>query len=305
MDLIISNIERPFSYTRANPGHKPGSEEKEQPGSRGQSPGPEERGTNEAQDTSPASLVGLYVISDILSSSSTSGVRHAWRYRQLFETALRSRKVFEGLGLLGEKLHWGRLRAEKWRRSIKLVLGLWEGWCVFPSEAHEALVDSFENPPTLRKEEKVADDSAKKGRWKTVDAATAKAADEPDAQSVLVQGRHTAPAAAADGSARAGNGGGQRMAGPAEDGETDASEYTDDEDPRPGVPGRGRHRRRADSRKRPDVALVGGRRGAPDPGEDTAPAVCGTREAAAAEAPSRKRARPVDMFAGSDSEGND
>ncbi|KMP07838.1 hypothetical protein CIHG_02805 [Coccidioides immitis H538.4] len=82
--------------------------------------------SKEKLDKSPAKLVGLYIISDILSSSSTSGVRHAWRYRQLFETALKNHKVFEHLGRLEKELGWGRLKVEKWRRSIGNLLGLWE-----------------------------------------------------------------------------------------------------------------------------------------------------------------------------------
>ncbi|KAH6617000.1 hypothetical protein F5144DRAFT_623839 [Chaetomium tenue] len=118
-------------------------------------------------------LLGLYVISDILSSSSTSGIRHAWRYRQLFEAALRSRKTFEMLGLMADRLNWGRLRADKWKRSVGLVLSLWEGWCVFPVETHEAFVSSFENPPVLKKQAGTLEMEHKTGRWKTVEAAPA------------------------------------------------------------------------------------------------------------------------------------
>jgi U2-associated protein SR140 len=134
---------------------------------------------SENTDASAATLVGLYVVSDILSSSSTSSVRHAWRYRQLLETALRSRKVFERLGMMAEKLGWGRLRAEKWKRSVTLVLNLWEGWCVFPVESHALFVSAFENPPSLKAQEKV-DDSSKKGKWKVVEAnQTAPTTSEP------------------------------------------------------------------------------------------------------------------------------
>ncbi|EAQ84951.1 hypothetical protein CHGG_08965 [Chaetomium globosum CBS 148.51] len=120
-----------------------------------------------------AQLLGLYVISDILSSSSTSGIRHAWRYRQLFEAALRSRRTFEMLGLMADRLNWGRLRADKWKRSVGLVLSLWEGWCVFPVETHEAFVSSFENPPVLKKQAGTLEMGHKTGRWKTVEAAPA------------------------------------------------------------------------------------------------------------------------------------
>ncbi|KAI5464692.1 hypothetical protein BGZ63DRAFT_159733 [Mariannaea sp. PMI_226] len=185
VDMIVSNIATPFVFTSANPDKK--SESKDAQPSAGQ----DEGSTNEGVDISAASLVGLYVVNDILSSSSTSGVRHAWRFRQLFETALRDGKIFETLGLMPEKLKWGRLRVDKWKRSVGLVLNLWEGWCVFPNETHELFVRNFESPPSLNTEDKT-DDGEKKGKWKTVDASHA---DERDASA---PSEHMLPISAAE-----------------------------------------------------------------------------------------------------------
>ncbi|KIW53109.1 hypothetical protein PV05_08705 [Exophiala xenobiotica] len=132
------------------------------------------------KDTSPASLLGLYIISDILSSSASAGVRHAWRYRSLFETKLRLQNVFPILGRVPRDLNWGKLKAEKWRRSVQNILGLWEGWCVFPGPVHEAFVEGFLNPPLTPKEiaekeemeraaEKEQRDREKVSRWRSVD----------------------------------------------------------------------------------------------------------------------------------------
>lgn len=165
VDIIVSNVEKPFCLTAANPERK--REAKEQ---KGQST--EEGAAAEASDSSAARLVALYVISDILSCSSTSGVRHAWRYRQLVEVALRERNVFETLGGLAERLGWGRLRAEKWKRSVGLVLNLWEGWCVFPAESQTLFVNGFENPPVAKPDEAAAgegEEGVDKRRWKVVD----------------------------------------------------------------------------------------------------------------------------------------
>ncbi|KAK3682497.1 hypothetical protein B0T22DRAFT_285757 [Podospora appendiculata] len=177
VDMIVSNIESPFVYTTANPDHEKEAKEKDGQDecSRGTSPAAaaaaaDDKTVADAVDTSAARLLGLYVISDILSSSSTSGIRHAWRYRQLFETALRSRKTFEMLGMMADKLNWGRLRAEKWKRSIGLVLSLWESWCVFPVETQEFFVSSFENPPLLKKQAAENETEKKSSRWKTVEA---------------------------------------------------------------------------------------------------------------------------------------
>ncbi|KAK6082875.1 coatamer subunit protein [Seiridium cupressi] len=192
VDLIVANIQKPLGFTSANPEHKQNTHTDQDGGSKGveidQStpvPDDKERATNnELLDTGAASLVGVYVVSDILSSSATSGVRHSWRFRQLFESALRERKVFEHLGQTAERLNWGRLRADKWKRSVGLILSLWEGWCVFPAESQEHFVKSFEHPPSLAAKNNTEsnqaandEESEKKagGRWKTVEAGNAEA----------------------------------------------------------------------------------------------------------------------------------
>ena len=114
--------------------------------------------STEPRDTSPASLVNLYIISDILQSSASAGVRHAWRYRQLFETALRQQNTFAKLGRLDRDLNWGKLKAEKWKRSIQNLLQLWEGWCVFPQTSHDEMVQTFLNPPLSKEEQRKADE---------------------------------------------------------------------------------------------------------------------------------------------------
>lgn len=181
VDMMVLNVLNPLAYTGANP-----EREKEKnaakPDNRENSVGPENSTSSckERLDLSSAKLVGLHVISDILSSSATSGVRHAWRYRQLFETALRSHKVFEHLGRLEKDLGWGRLKAEKWKRSVSTLLHMWEGWCVFPQSSQEHFAQVFEKPPLseeeLQKEkEKAEADRAAgafakgKSRWKAVD----------------------------------------------------------------------------------------------------------------------------------------
>lgn len=132
-------------------------------------------------DVSPASLVGLYVVSDILSSSASAGVRHAWRYRSLFENALRRQMVFAKIGRFEKDLSWGKLKAEKWRRSVQVILSLWEGWSVFPQASHEEFTETFNNPPLTDQEKaqaaeqvqrKVEDEtrrSKSNSKWRSVD----------------------------------------------------------------------------------------------------------------------------------------
>lgn len=150
--LITRNVVRPFSVT-------------------------------DSEDNTSASMVGLYVISDILSCSASAGVRHAWRYRTLFEQALRQQKVFERLGRAEKTYKWGKLKGEKWKRSVQSLLSLWEGWSVFPQTAQEEFSSIFNIPPLTEEEQRLAaetditkktdddDDSKSKiaNRWKTVE----------------------------------------------------------------------------------------------------------------------------------------
>ncbi|KAJ5481668.1 hypothetical protein N7475_000480 [Penicillium sp. IBT 31633x] len=175
VDLVIRNVFDPLAYSAANP-----NRELEKKSARTENGDKDD--STETLDTSPAKLVGLYIISDILSSASTSGVRQAWRYRQLFETALRSRKVFEHLGRLDKDLKWGRMKAEKWKRSVGSLLHLWEGWCCFTQSGQAHFTEVFEKPPLtedeLQKQQEAEKANAEraavafaksKNRWKTVD----------------------------------------------------------------------------------------------------------------------------------------
>ena len=150
VEMCCKNVVGPLCYYAANKERKSGSSGDEE----AEAGGEREKGK---VDMTTASMVGLYIISDILSSSSTSGVRHAWRYRSLFEAALKRHKVFETLGRVDKELSWGRLKAEKWKRSVQSVLSLWEGWCVFPQASHEAFVEGFVNPPLSEAEKKAGE----------------------------------------------------------------------------------------------------------------------------------------------------
>jgi U2-associated protein SR140 len=147
-ELLARNVIKPLCSSGARDRKNAESDEQEQ-----ETRDLDEDGAStEKKDHSSASLVGLYVISDILSSSASAGVRHAWRYRALLEIALRQRKVFETLGRLERNLDWGKLKAEKWKRSVHNILSLWEGWCVFPQTSQEEFANKFASPPLTAEE---------------------------------------------------------------------------------------------------------------------------------------------------------
>ncbi|THX13159.1 hypothetical protein D6D17_03445 [Aureobasidium pullulans] len=126
------------------------------------------------KDISGAQLVGLYVISDALAATSVSGVRDAWKYRSLFESALTCRQVFEKLGRMPKQYGWGRVRGEQWRSRITVVLDCWERESIFAPESHRRFKDVFLSPPLTDTEQKIKDEQEKlekeedlKRRWKS------------------------------------------------------------------------------------------------------------------------------------------
>ena len=176
VQMIVGNVHQPYSFTSANP-DRPKTENETAIRDTGDATNAEAKKlASEDDDTTPSKLIALYLISDILSTSSTSGVRHAWRYRSLFESVLKTRETFEHLGRLEKTLNWGRLRAEKWKRSVGSVLSLWEGWCVFPQTSQEHFANVFNDPPLTPEEEaaKVKEvenerEKEKKSKWKSVE----------------------------------------------------------------------------------------------------------------------------------------
>ncbi|ETI26054.1 hypothetical protein G647_02831 [Cladophialophora carrionii CBS 160.54] len=164
-ELITQNVVRPFRYSVKRPKEEElhGSEDSDGDEHKNGSPrrqlGIEDDNEASAEkkdtttDTTPSSLVALYLISDLLSASSTSGVRHAWRYRSLIQHHLLRQRTFEVLGELPKKYQWGKLRAEKWRRQVQVVLGLWEGWSVFEEAKMREIENSFLHPPLTKEEE--------------------------------------------------------------------------------------------------------------------------------------------------------
>jgi len=117
VEILVSNVLKPLAFTKAAKPDSPSDSESER------------EKEEEKPDTSSAKIVALWIISDVLSNSSL-GVRAAWRYRQLFDTALREKKVFARLGEIYRESGWGRMKAEKFRRMV--VEGVLEGWEVYP-----------------------------------------------------------------------------------------------------------------------------------------------------------------------------
>ncbi|KAA8905052.1 hypothetical protein FN846DRAFT_779148 [Sphaerosporella brunnea] len=181
VQILVSNVLKPLALTKAAKATDEDSDEDRD----------KEKDKEEKPDASAAKIVALWIISDVLSNSSL-GVRAAWRYRQLFDTALREKKVFEHLGEIYRESGWGRMKAEKFRRMVvDGVLEGWEKWCIFPQTTFDTFLHAFLHGPEKKDKEKetetekplAAAESAEqksrshtptaaptKSRWKTVDA---------------------------------------------------------------------------------------------------------------------------------------
>lgn len=132
----------------------------------------------EKEDDTPARLIALYVVSDILSSCATAGVKNAWKYKPLIESAMKEHRIFERLGRIEKEKGWGRIKAERWRNSVMHLLGIWEGWNVFSVGIPAKFEEVFKNPPLTpeeakeakEKEEKEKREKVKKAKWKSMKA---------------------------------------------------------------------------------------------------------------------------------------
>jgi U2-associated protein SR140 len=196
VDLLLLNVEKPFSSTLAakydtdsgsdseqdahNNNSRTADEEEEddyEPGDALPTLPPSSTNpppTATTEDPSNPKLIALYTISDILSASSTAGARNAWKYRTLFETGLAHQKTFQNLGRLDKELGWGRLKAEQWKRKVGVVLSVWESWSVFSGGVLDGLKKDFYEPPLTLVEveaEAVAAEVAKREEAKKVEEA--------------------------------------------------------------------------------------------------------------------------------------
>ena len=180
VSMLITNVERPFCLSAILEARRDAGDsmEVEEDGEKKQ----------EKEELLACKLVALFLISDLLKASSTSGVHQAWRYRLLFENAFKQRKVFEGLGRLEKELQMGRMSAERWKSRIKSLLDLWEQWSLFTSEAQKQFSDAFHHPPLTEAEKaaavaeekkKKAEGQANKSRWKPVDGSATEASQSP------------------------------------------------------------------------------------------------------------------------------
>lgn len=159
--ILLMNVAKPFCYSLAakyeDSDEGQDVEDEYEPGdtlpSVRDSTTPPPKDGRRDDDPSSAKLVALYVISDILSASSTAGAKNAWKYRQLFEKGLELHRTFEYLGKLDKELQWGRIKMEQWKRRVGQVFDLWESWSTFKSDILAQLKRDFMEPP-LSAEEK-------------------------------------------------------------------------------------------------------------------------------------------------------
>ncbi|KAI9094909.1 hypothetical protein DFS34DRAFT_651700 [Phlyctochytrium arcticum] len=92
----------------------------------------------------PVKISRLYVVSDILHNSATP-VPNAWKYRSGFEQRLEG--IMAHFGEVCRSIPL-RLRREQIKRAVMTVLGIWEGWIVFPQTFIDTLRQKFLEHPS-------------------------------------------------------------------------------------------------------------------------------------------------------------
>ena len=178
VDMLLTNIEHPYrqivTYNTTTPADTSNEAIEPEDATSLETSTPSGR-----KDTSNAKLIGLYLVSDAIQASSTSGVRDAWKYRTLFETSLVARKTFSHLGRLEKDYAWGKMKSDQWKRKVGMILGLWEQWSVFPSEVQEEFKTSFAEPEisAAEKTEREAEEGRerereRKDKWRSAEEAS-------------------------------------------------------------------------------------------------------------------------------------
>jgi U2-associated protein SR140 len=143
-DDVIESIER--SYEPVAEEGKPVEKVKEN----------EKRKEKEKEDPSSAKLIALYLISDLIIASHSSGVTNSYKFRQLFETAFLEHRVFERLGRLENSMNWGKIRAERWRTSVENVLNIWASWSIYSDATMKTFADQLKHPGLSAKDKAAA-----------------------------------------------------------------------------------------------------------------------------------------------------
>lgn len=178
VEVLVGNVVRPLGFQKQlfEPTVPAGNDE-DGSGNEDSQAKKEEKAQAAESDISGAKIVALYLLSDVLSNSSL-GIRNAWRYRSLVEQKLREAKVMESLRRTYRSPEWGRIRRDKFRRLVVAVLGLWEGWNVFPQGTMDEFMKGFLEGGREEREGSEKKDGEKeetsqlqktKSRWKTVD----------------------------------------------------------------------------------------------------------------------------------------
>ena len=165
--LLLLNVERPFSSTECAK-----EEDYDMDSDENDIYEPDEElpivvTAPVTDDPSNAKLIALYLISDMLSASTTAGANNAWKYRQMFEAAFTIKKTFEQLGKLGEELGWGRMKNEQWKRKIRVLFDSWEQKSIFSKDYFETFKKNF-----FRQQPNVDMDVEMTGAGRSLDGAT-------------------------------------------------------------------------------------------------------------------------------------
>lgn len=175
VNMLVLNIERPYNSSLCATFDKDDAtadedddyEPDEELPTIESTPAADTRGDKgEPDDPSQVKLAALYLINDILHSCATAGATNAWKYRGLFETAFKQRKIFQYLGRLEKELGWGRMRSDNWKRKINALFEIWGQANVFALDVFDTLKkDFFDQPANENAEAEITEEAKKEEKW--------------------------------------------------------------------------------------------------------------------------------------------
>lgn len=168
IQLIISNVIRPFSLTEANPKYNLSNEDADADSKR-------------RRYLNHATLNALRIVSDICFTTHKAGGK-SWKYRDAIGTELRERGVFEYLDTVPQQLQLGRTSEAQFRSDVNKVVEAWKEEILFTPD----ILDQFDNAFNWRKKQKEKEEQERKQAERR--AAKAKISTEASVSGMQVDG---------------------------------------------------------------------------------------------------------------------
>ncbi|KAI9699937.1 MAG: hypothetical protein M1820_006999 [Bogoriella megaspora] len=148
-DRLAENVISPFSLKPAHPAN--GSSDI---GSGGQTDDGEATRVSENKvDQIGPRIVAMTIITDALRQSGVAYVSTAWRLGTVLGEKLISSEAFAQIGRLHREEHFGKIKTDRWQRTVHSMLKKWGTLNLFPAKVLKVFKDHFDHPRLTDEEE--------------------------------------------------------------------------------------------------------------------------------------------------------